>query len=252
MRDPGSGMRDERFERPLVPEVAVGAERRRLTGPHVDVEADRLVAAPEHLDVMRARFQVDVLEDAVEVVDDAHVVAVGEHLRVTWRARYADAAIRASGDGLVVAARRVAVRVVAAGAVEHAEAVARAIHVRTVRHDADDLRTDDARRNVACRIRMRVVGPDVVVPVRVVVVVPVVAAVVVAAGSVVVAVAAVVVAPVIVVAAVLLGAALVVRAWLRLLLPRPLLLPLRLLLALRLCLRLRRLLPLRLGPLGTL
>src|SRR5262249_40416288 len=58
---------------PSVPLQPVRVERRRLAGANVDVERDRLVAVQGDLYVMRTGFQVQVLEDAVEIVDDAHV-----------------------------------------------------------------------------------------------------------------------------------------------------------------------------------
>ena len=62
------------------------------------VELDRLVAAGLDFDVVRPGFQVHVLEDAIEVVHDAHVVAVGEDARVARRSRDPDAAVKVSGS----------------------------------------------------------------------------------------------------------------------------------------------------------
>src|SRR5262245_46309356 len=166
---------------------------------------------------MRARFQVHVLEDAVEVVHDADVVAVGEDLRVARRASNADAAVRTAWNRIEVASRRVAIWIIAAGSVIAAKGVARTVHVRTVYHDADDLRPDEDRLHSASCIRVRVVRPHVpraVAVASVVVAARVVPAVVVAA----VVVAAVVVGPRVapaVAAPLFVGAPLLGRARLR-------------------------------------
>src|SRR5262245_2438287 len=71
--------------------------RDRLARRYVDVERNRLHALQPDFDPMRAGLQVQVLCRAVEVVDDADVVAVDEDLRVLRRAFDAHAAIRVPG-----------------------------------------------------------------------------------------------------------------------------------------------------------
>src|SRR5262249_40711079 len=66
----------------------------RLTGLDVHFELNRRLALEAQLDPVDAGFEIQVLERAVEVVDDADVVAVDEHLRIAWRALDADAAVR--------------------------------------------------------------------------------------------------------------------------------------------------------------
>ncbi len=53
-----------------------------LTRDDQHVELDRHVLRVPDLDTMRALFQLEALGEAVEVVDDPHVVPVDEHLRV--------------------------------------------------------------------------------------------------------------------------------------------------------------------------
>src|SRR5436190_3336901 len=56
--------------------------RNGLADLNVHVERNRRLTFGPDLDVVLARLEVQVLEDAVEVVDVARVVAVGEDLRV--------------------------------------------------------------------------------------------------------------------------------------------------------------------------
>src|SRR5690349_15101359 len=110
-----------------------GSVSNRFSRPDVDVERDRAVSVVFYLNTMRTHFQVQMLEDAVEVVDEADVVAVGEHARVARRVGDPQTAIQPSRNRIVVAARRVPVRVVAVRTVNHAGAIARTIDVRTIR-----------------------------------------------------------------------------------------------------------------------
>src|SRR5207302_17318 len=71
-----------------------------------DIERDRLVPLRADLDPVRPGLEIQVLEHAVEVVDDAHVVTVGVDLGVRRRIDDANAAIRAPGQRGVVAGRR--------------------------------------------------------------------------------------------------------------------------------------------------
>src|ERR1043165_8821475 len=65
----------------------VGAIRDRSIGNHVDVEGHRRFARSANFDPMWPGLEVDVLKHAVEVVDDANVVAVDEHLCIARRVR---------------------------------------------------------------------------------------------------------------------------------------------------------------------
>ena len=64
---------------------------------HVHVERHRRSASHPNLNAVRSWCQIKMLERAVEVVDDASVVAVGENLRVTRRSRDAHATVGWSG-----------------------------------------------------------------------------------------------------------------------------------------------------------
>jgi hypothetical protein len=85
-----------------------------------------------------AGLQVHVLEDAVEVVDDADVVAIREDLGVARRFGDPHAAVGPAGQRVVEVARRVAVVVDAARPVVDADAEARPVVVRPPGHDRHD------------------------------------------------------------------------------------------------------------------
>src|SRR5580765_7659497 len=65
---------------------------------HVHVERHRRSAGHPNLNAVRPWCQIKMLERAVEIVDDASVVAVGENLRVTRRSRDAHATVGWSGS----------------------------------------------------------------------------------------------------------------------------------------------------------
>src|SRR3954469_3190928 len=74
----------------------VGVNGHRLTALDIDVEGDRLRTVRADFDLVRTGRQVQVPHRAVEVLDDADVVAVGKDLRVSRRSLDTDAAIRDS------------------------------------------------------------------------------------------------------------------------------------------------------------
>ena len=59
-----------------------------------DLEGERLVALGLDLDPVAASLEVEVLERAIEVVDDTHVIAVHVHLGVLGLDLQAQAALR--------------------------------------------------------------------------------------------------------------------------------------------------------------
>src|SRR5438128_2563370 len=132
-----------------------GAIGDRLARFHPDIERDRRKSRRPNLNPVRAGFEVQMLEHAVEVVDDAHVIAIREHLRVSRRVDDPDAAVQAAGDNRQVSGRRhavvaVAVRVTVAiggisvpvsiwiGVVPETAAERWAVVIRTIRSDRDD------------------------------------------------------------------------------------------------------------------
>src|SRR5205814_699394 len=86
-----------------------------LARTDVDVEHDRLAALRPDLDVMRSRFEIQMLEATVEVVDGADVVAICVDAGVTWRVGNPEAAVVATtvaiGDVAVAAAVRISVAI---------------------------------------------------------------------------------------------------------------------------------------------
>src|SRR4051812_8501897 len=178
-----------RIPNPQTPQNSpnVGVNGHRLTALDIDVEGDRLRTVRADFDLVRTGRQVQVPHRAVEVLDDADVVAVGKDLRVSRRALDTDAAIRDSRLRAHVVLRRrraVAGRTVTGGRVRIATvgiwvavgavvririAVAAIVRVsipkagieadcdtrtvrivvRTVRVDAADARVDIARMAVA-------------------------------------------------------------------------------------------------------
>src|SRR4051812_24878471 len=84
-----------RIPNPQTPQNSpnVGVNRHRLTALDIDVEGDRLRTVRTDFDLVRAGRQVQVPHRAVEVLDDADVVAVGKDLRVSRRSLDTDAAI---------------------------------------------------------------------------------------------------------------------------------------------------------------
>src|SRR5262245_25454895 len=55
-----------------------------MIGRDADVEGQRLVALRAHFDPVRAGFDVQPLERAVELIDDADEIAVDIHFRFAW------------------------------------------------------------------------------------------------------------------------------------------------------------------------
>jgi len=62
--------------------------------------------------MVRTRLEIQVLEQAIEIVDDPDVVAIGEYLRFAWCIRNPEAAIGTPGNRIVVAARRTGTRLI--------------------------------------------------------------------------------------------------------------------------------------------
>src|SRR5262245_2061298 len=71
--------------------------RNRLSRLNIHVKDDRRLALRADFDLVGAGLEIQVLEGAVEVVDDPDVVAVCVDLRVAWRALNADAAVGDAG-----------------------------------------------------------------------------------------------------------------------------------------------------------
>src|SRR5258706_5983921 len=99
-----------------VASVHVRAQRDRPSGLHHHIKRDRLVAWDLNLDAMRTGFEIQVLEDTVEVVDDSDVVAVREDVCLPRSVRDAQAAVQSPGNRIVVTTRRVHIWIRAAGA----------------------------------------------------------------------------------------------------------------------------------------
>ena len=113
--------------------------------------------------MVRTRLEIHVLEHAVEVVHDSDIVTVREYLRITRRAGDAEPAVRPPRNRVVVAAGRISVRIRAARAVVDAEREARVIHVRSIRHNRDDARSNHPRhdhcpRHVSRSVRRPCIG----------------------------------------------------------------------------------------------
>ena len=68
------------------------------------VEQHRTDVQSLDLDAVSPRLEIGVLEHSIEVVDNADVVHVGEHLRLRRRVSDPQAAVRASWERVVVAA----------------------------------------------------------------------------------------------------------------------------------------------------
>src|SRR5687768_10778982 len=118
--------------------VQVRPERRGPPRLHHHVECDRLVAWHLDFDAMRPRFEIQVLEDPIKIVDDSDVVAIREDVRLSRSLRDPQTAVRPSRNRIVVAARRVSIRVRAAGTVVDADAEPGTIDVWTIRNDSND------------------------------------------------------------------------------------------------------------------
>src|SRR5690349_13411719 len=74
------------------------AIRDRSSRLDVHVETDRFVPRRADLDPVRAGFEVQLLQHAVEVVHIAGEVSVHVHLRVALRQVDPDASVRPNGD----------------------------------------------------------------------------------------------------------------------------------------------------------
>jgi len=140
--------------------LTVRAIRDRLTWLDPDIERDRRIARILNLDMMRTHLEIQVLEDAVVVVDDPGIVAIDEYLSVRRCVDDAEGTIQSTRSDRVVTIPAtvpgVAICTVRLAEIQ-VEAPARTIAVRTI----SERGYVDAIARIAVRrdIRAAAVGP---------------------------------------------------------------------------------------------